>query len=87
MVPGGNKANYRSSVNHTTKAIHHHHHFMCMSMGASLFAVVCPIGTFVLSSCERNVTSAGANIAASSSSDLIDARANFVDGCEACFQF
>ena len=34
-----------------------------------------------------NVTSAGPKIAASSSSDLIDARANFVDGCEARFEF
>ena len=25
MVPGGNKAKRLSSVNHTTKAIHHHH--------------------------------------------------------------
>ena len=26
MVPAGNKAKRLSSVNHTTKAIHHHHH-------------------------------------------------------------
>ena len=26
MVPTGNKAKHLSSVNHTTKAIHHHHH-------------------------------------------------------------
>ena len=26
MVPAGNKSNRLSSVNHTTKTIHHHHH-------------------------------------------------------------
>ena len=26
MVPAGNKAKRLSSVNHTTKTIHHHHH-------------------------------------------------------------
>ena len=26
MVPAGNKAKHVSSVNHTTKTIHHHHH-------------------------------------------------------------
>ena len=26
MVPAGNKAKSLSSVNHTTKTIHHHHH-------------------------------------------------------------
>ena len=25
-APGGNKAKYLSSVDHTTKTIHHHHH-------------------------------------------------------------
>ena len=29
MVPAGNKANHLSSVNHTTKAIHHHHRHTC----------------------------------------------------------
>ena len=26
MIPAGNKAKRLSSVNHTTKTIHHHHH-------------------------------------------------------------
>ena len=26
MIPAGNKAKHLSSVNHTTKTIHHHHH-------------------------------------------------------------
>ena len=28
MVPGGNKAKRLSSVNHTTKTIHHHRHLL-----------------------------------------------------------
>ena len=35
---------------------------------------------------EWNDISAGPKIAASSFSDLIDARENFADGCEACFE-
>ena len=26
MAPAGNKAKWLSSVNHTTKTVHHHHH-------------------------------------------------------------
>ena len=36
MVPAGNKAKRLSSVNHTTKTIHHHHHQACKTLVKTL---------------------------------------------------
>ena len=60
---------------------------MSMSAGACFFAAVIRVGSFALSFAEWNVTSAGLKIAAGCSRDLIDAWANFVDGCKEYFEF
>ena len=39
MVPAGNKSNRLSSVNHTTKTIHHHHHHLQLQVCVSLYMV------------------------------------------------
>ena len=57
MVPTGNKAKHLSSVNHTTKTIHHHHHqHIYLNSGLwSNFLRKTTITTFYFAAGEKNV--------------------------------